>query len=334
MNLKTILFASMLSMAFSAVVYAQSIVGAGATFPNPLYQKWSMMAKQAGIELNYQSVGSGAGQNQIKNRTVDFGASDAPMKPDDLVKNNLLQFPTVMGSLVLVVNVPGIQKDQLKLSGAIIADIYLGKIKRWNDPAIQSINIDQPLPNLLIAPIYRADGSGTTYVFASYLNSVSNEWKEKVGAATSIKWPAGSGAKGNEGVSASVKQALGSIGYVEYAYAKLGNLVSTQLANKDGYYVSATAHSFKQAAANANWDVAGFAPDLINQPGALTWPIVSPTFALVPTDSKNPVNTQTVIKFFEWVFDQGDWAAEELDYVPLPPDVKAMIRKSWQPLVK
>jgi phosphate transport system substrate-binding protein len=334
MKLNNLVMIGMMVMLSINTSLAQTIVGAGATFPNPLYQKWAILAKQVGIELNYQSVGSGAGQNQIKNRTVDFGASDAPLRSDDLVKNNLLQFPTSIGSLVIVVNIPGINKDQLKLTGVLIADIYLGKIRRWNDQAIQSINPGLQLPNLLISPIYRADGSGTTYIYTSYLKSISQEWNEKVGSATSVKWPVGSGAKGNDGVSASVKHLTGSISYVEFAYAKIGNLITTQLQNKDGYFVTATASSFKAAADNADWNVPGFALNIINQPGSETWPIVSPTFVLLPKDSKNPVATQNVIKFFDWAFVHGDAAAVELDYVPLPATVKNMIKQSWADIVR
>jgi len=329
MKLKNTILAGLLVIA-TLPAQAQSIVGVGATFPNPLYQKWSILAKPSGIDLNYQSMGSGAGQNQIKNRTVDFGASDAPLKQEDLTKNNLLQFPTVIGSLVMAINVPGIKNDQLRLTGSIVADIYLGKIKRWNDPLIQDINPGINLPNLLISPIYRADGSGTTYVYTRYLNNVSKEWQEKVGSATSVKWPTGSGAKGNDGVSASIKQAPGSIGYVEFAYAKMGNLVTTQMQTKDGNFVPASAENFRQAARNANWNVPGMAPDLINQPGNTSWPIVSPTFVLVPLDPKNPIKSQTVLRFFDWAMTHGDAAAQELGYVPLPQEVKDLVRHTWK----
>lgn len=306
---------------------AQPIVGAGATFPNPLYQKWSLLAQSVGVELNYQSVGSGAGQNQIKNRTVDFGASDAPMKLQDREKFLLVQFPTVMGSLVLVVNVPGTSKNQLRLTGELVADIYLGKIKRWNDPAIVSLNPTLKMPSTFISPIYRADGSGTTYVFTNYLSNVSEDWKTKVGMATSVKWPAGSGAKGNEGVSASVKQLEGSIGYVESAYATLGNLVTTQLRNRDGNFIEASDHSVQQAAKNADWNVEGLAPDLINQPGHNSWPIVSPTYVFVPKDAKNLTG---LMKFFTWALEHGDQSAIQLGYVPLPEEAKTLVKKTWR----
>ena len=329
MKLKNTILAGLLVIA-TLPAQAQNIVGAGATFPNPLYQKWSMMAKPSGIEINYQSVGSGAGQTQIKNRTVDFGASDAPMKPEDLEKHKLVQFPTVMGSLVPIVHIPGITNNQLKLTGTLLSDIYLGKITRWNDPQIQAVNPTLNLPNLVISVIYRADGSGTTWIWTKYLSKTSQEWDGRVGFATSVKWPAGSGSKGNEGVSASVKQLVGSIGYVESAYAKLGKLVITQLRNQQGNFVAATQENFIAAAQHADWNVAGMAADLIDQPGENSWPIVSPTFVLVPKDPKNPATLQTVLRFFDWTMTHGDAAAQELDYVPLPLQVKNLVRDTWK----
>lgn len=322
-----LLAAGLLLSTFGAM--AQPINGAGATFPNPLYQKWGEEAKKTGIQLNYQSVGSGAGQNQIRNRTVDFGASDAPMKAEDLEKHRLLQFPTAMGSLVAAVHVPGLERDQLKLTGAVLADIYLGKIVKWNDQRIVELNPGLKLPNLAIAVVYRADGSGTTYVWASYLSAVSEEWRSRVGTGTSVKWPIGTGARGNEGVSASVRQLRGAIGYVENAYAQQAGLVTTQIRNRDGHWVRPSHKNFEATAAAANWNVPNFAVDLIDQPGKDTWPIVSPTFIMLPQDPQDAARSLTVMRFFDWAFRDGDAIAERLDYVPLPPAVKARIREAW-----
>lgn len=309
---------------------AQPINGAGATFPNPLYQKWGEEARVTGIALNYQSVGSGAGQNQIRNRTVDFGASDAPMSTEDLEKNRLLQFPTAMGSLVAVIHVPGMERDQLRLTGPVLADIYLGKITKWNDPRIAEHNPSLRLPNLAIAVIYRADGSGTTFVWASYLSAVSEQWRKDVGQGTSVKWPTGTGARGNEGVSASVRQIKGAIGYVENAYAQQAGLVTTQIRNRDGHWVKPTHKAFEATAAAANWNVPNFTVNLVDQPGAATWPIVSPTYILLPRDPKNISSSLAVMKFFDWAFTHGDAVAERLDYVPLPREVKDRIRIAWK----
>ena len=310
-----------------------TITGAGATFPSPLYQKWAEAAKAAGAPiLNYQSVGSGAGQAQIRNRTVDFGASDAPMTDALLQQNTLLQFPSTMGSLVAVVNLPGIADNQLKLTGDILADIYFGKITKWNDPRIVDLNKDATLPNLAIAPVYRADGSGTTYVWVSYLAAVSAEWKEKVGVATSVKWPAGNGARGNEGVAATVRNTLGAIGYVESAYAKQNKLTSTQLRNKAGHFVKPQPETFRAAATHADWSTAHFAASLIDTAGDQSWPIVSPTFILIPLNPTEPDRAANVLRFFDWAFRHGDTLATQLDYIPLPDAVKQAVRKSWTQL--
>jgi len=327
--------ATALGLAASATRPAQAqaggrITGAGATFPNPLYQKWAEAAKAAtGLQLNYQSVGSGAGQAQIRKRTVDFGASDAPMKPELLKEHALLQFPATMGSLVAIVNLPGIADNHLKLTGDILADIYLGKITKWNDPRIAAINAGTELPSLAIAPVYRADGSGTTFVWVSYLSAVSAEWKDKVGAATSVKWPAGNGARGNEGVAASVRNIRGAIGYVENAYAIQNKLTATQLRNKAGKFVQPNAESFLAAAATADWNVADFAANLIDTPGEKAWPIVSPTFILVPKNPEDPARTANALRFFDWCFKNGDAMARELEYIPLPDAVKQAVRAAW-----
>ena len=314
---------------------AQQITGAGATFPNPVYQKWGEAAEKAiGIQLNYQSVGSGAGQTQARNRTVDFGASDAPLAADILKESNLLQFPTVMGSLVAIVNLPGVADNQMKLTGEMLADIYLGKITKWNDPRLVAINRDLSLPNLAIAPVYRADGSGTTYVWVSYLSAVSPEWKSKVGVSTSVKWPVGAGARGNEGVAATVRNTRGTIGYVENAYAIQNKLVATQIRNKAGNFVSPTSEAFIAAASNANWNVPNFAADLIDQPGTKSWPIVSPTFALIAKNPTDPARSANVMKFFDWAFRNGSKLAEGLEYIPLPEAVQNAVRSTWRTEVK
>ncbi len=315
---------------------AQQITGAGATFPAPVYAKWGEAAKAAaGIELNYQAIGSGGGQNQIFNRTVDFGASDAPVAADKLAANRLLQFPTVMGAVVPIVNIPGVEPDKLKLTGELLAEIYEGKITKWNDPKLVELNRGVTLPNLAIAPVYRADGSGTTFVFASYLSAVSPEWKSKVGAATSVKWPTGNGAKGNDGVAATVKQVRGGIGYVENAYATQNKLTTTQLRNKAGQFVAPTLAAFQAAAANGDWAGAqNYAVNLIDTQGATSWPIVSATFILVPTDPKDAGRAAAVMKFFDWAYSNGAKIASDLEYIPLPKAVQDSVRAAWQGGVK
>jgi phosphate transport system substrate-binding protein len=311
---------------------AQQITGAGATFPAPVYTKWGEQAKAAaGIELNYQAIGSGGGQNQILQRTVDFGASDAPMDPAKLESGKLLQFPTVMGSVVVIVNIPGVETNQLKLTGELLADIYEGKIAKWSDPKLTEANHGVTLPNLAIAPVYRADGSGTSYVYTSYLSAVSPTWKDKVGANTSVKWPAGAGAKGNDGVAATVHNTRGGIGYVEYAYASQNHLVTVQLRNKAGMFVSPTMESFQAAAANGDWAGAkNFAVNLIDQPGEKSWPIESATFIELPKDPTDPARSATVMKFFDWAYKNGDATATSLEYVPLPESVKEAVRTAWR----
>ena len=317
--------------ALGAQAQGAQITGAGATFPNPVYQKWAEAARGAiGIQVNYQSVGSGAGINQIRNRTVDFGATDAPLRAEQLTEGNLLQFPTVMGSLVAIVNIPGITDDQLRLTGPILADIYLGKITRWNDPRITQINPGLALPNLAIAPAYRADGSGTTFVWVSYLAAVSPEWREKVGVGTSVRFPAGTGARGNEGVAGTVRNVRGAIGYVENAYAITNKLVSTQLQNKAGNFVKPDHKSFMAAAAAADWSVPGFAANVIDQAGPESWPIVAPTFILLPTNPTDAARSANVRRFFDWAFTNGSQLASDLEYIPLPESVHNAVRASWR----
>ena len=330
--MKKLLASAALVCAFTLPAAAQQITGAGATFPAPVYTKWGEAAKAAiGVELNYQAIGSGGGQNQILNRTVDFGASDAPMDPAKLQSGNLVQFPMVMGAVVPIVNLPGIAVDQLKLTGEILADIYAGKITKWNDPKLVELNHGVTLPNTAIALVHRADASGTSYVFTSYLSEVSPEWKQKVGANTSVNWPAGTGAKGNDGVAASVKNVRGGIGYVENAYATQNHLTTTQLRNKAGNFVKPTMATFQAAAASADWTKApNYAVSLIDQPGAQSWPIVSATFLLVPKDPKDPARGQLVLKWVNWDYEHGDQIATQLEYVPLPAQVKDMVRGTWR----
>ena len=323
--------ALMLGMAAAAGAQAQQITGAGATFPAPVYTKWGEAAKAAiGLELNYQAIGSGGGQNQILQRTVDFGASDAPMAADKLDSGKLLQFPAVMGAVVVIVNIPGVEMNQLKISGEMLAGIYEGKIAKWNDPQIVEMNKGVTLPNLAIAPVYRADGSGTTFVFASYLSAVSHDWKDKVGAATSVKWPAGAGAKGNDGVSATVHNTKGGIGYVEYAFASQNKLTTVELRNKAGQFVKPEMASFAAAAASGDWAKAqNFAVDLIDRGCATCWPIVSATFIELPKDPKDPARSLNVIKFFDWAFKNGAAMATSLEYIPLPEAVQTAVRAAW-----
>ncbi|MBN8890778.1 MAG: phosphate ABC transporter substrate-binding protein PstS [Rhodospirillales bacterium 70-18] len=318
--------------AFTApAAQAQQITGAGSTFGAPIYGKWGEGAKAAiGITLNYQAIGSGAGINQINNRTVDFGASDMPVAADQLATHKLMQFPTVIGGVVVIVNIPGVEADKLKLTGELLADIYLGKITKWNDAKLVALNPGVKLPNLAIAPVYRADGSGTTFVFTDYLSMLSAEWKSKVGSSTSVKWAAGNGAKGSDGVSATVKQVRGGIGYVESAYATQNKLTTTLLRNKSGAFVAPSMEAYAAAASNADWSkVKNFAIDLNDQPGAKSWPIESATFVLLPTDPKDAAQSAAVRKFFDWGFAHGNDMATQLLYVPLPKAVQDAVRAAW-----
>jgi phosphate transport system substrate-binding protein len=317
---------------FSFAASAQQITGAGGTFPAPVYAKWGEAAKAAtGLELNYQAIGSGGGQNQITNRTVDFGASDAPMDAAKLKSANLLQFPTVMGAVDIIVNLPGIKQDELKLTGEALADIYAGKIVKWNDPKLVEINQGVKLPNLAIAPVYRAEASGTSYVFTSYLSAVSPAWKSSVGANTSVRWPAGAGAKGNDGVAGTVRNTRGGIGYVENAYATQNHLTTTQLRNKAGNFIKPSDASYIAAASSGDWASASdFAVNLIDTAGPTSWPIVSPTFILLPKDPKDATHSANVIKFFDWTYKSGGAIAQQLDYIPLPEKVQESVRAAWR----
>jgi phosphate transport system substrate-binding protein len=319
-----------------AAAQAQDITGAGSTFAQPIYQKWAdVSAAATGVTLNYQGVGSGAGQKLVIQRTVDFGASDAPMSADKLASAKLLQFPAVMGAVDIAINLPGVATDAVRLSGKVIAGIYLGTITNWNDPAIAKLNPGIKLPDLAIAPVYRADGSGTTYVFTSYLSKVSPDFQSKVGADKAVSWPAGTGAKGTAGVAGAVKNTPGALGYVESAYATLNHLTTTELETHDGKFIKPTLASFAAAAAGADWKTAkDFAVDLNDQPGANAWPIVSATFVLLPTNPTDAAHGAAVIKFFSWAFANGDATAKDLQYVPLPATVKSQVRKAWKTLGK
>jgi len=315
---------------------AAEITGAGATFPFPVYSKWAeAYKKETGTSLNYQSIGSGGGIKQILAKTVDFGATDAPMKGEDLEKNGLLQFPTVMGAVVPVINVQGIEPGKLKLTGSVLADIFQAKITKWNDAKIAQLNPDLKLPDANITPIYRSDSSGTTSVFTTYLSQVSETWKSGLGAGTTINWPAGQGGKGNEGVAAAVKQVPNAIGYVEYAYAKQNNIPFALIQNQAGKYPQPDNKSFQAAAANANWSSApGFGISLTNQPGDEAWPITNPTFILVHKTTDKPEQTAEVLKFFDWAYQNGDQLATDLDYVPLPDNVVGQIQAAWAKDIK
>lgn len=322
-------------LAFSVqLAHAQDVTGAGATFPAPVYAKWAdAYNKATGARINYQSVGSGAGIKQIKSKTVDFGATDMPLKDEDLAKDGLVQFPTVIGGVVPVVNIAGIQPGQIKLTGQVLGDIYLGKITRWNDAALASLNPGVPLPDAAISVVRRADGSGTTFIFTNYLSKVNEEWKSKVGEGTAVNWPTGAGGKGNEGVAAFVQRLPNSIGYVEYAYVKQNKMTFTQLRNKDGQWVSPSDDSFKAAAAGADWNKT-FYQITTEQPGKGTWPITNPTYILMYKNQDKPASASAALKFFEWAYANGDKMADELDYVPLPASVKDLVRAQWSSQIK
>jgi len=324
-------FGAALLVAGATVAQAATISGAGATFPAPVYAKWAETYKaQTGNALNYQAIGSGGGIKQITAGTVDFGASDKPMKPDDLATNGLVMFPTVVGGVVPVVNLPGIKSGQVKLTGAQVADIYRGVIKKWNDPLLAKTNPGVALPNLPITVVHRSDGSGTTFLFTSYLSLKAAHWAQQVGGNDSVQWPTGIGGKGNDGVAAFVRQTAGAIGYVEYAYAKQNGLTYTLLQNKAGKFVTPAAENFAAAAAGAKWQSApGFYLLLLDQPAPEAWPITGATFILVHAKQENPAKGAEVLKFFDWAYKNGDGAAGQLDYVPLPASVKDLIRRSW-----
>jgi len=328
--------AGVVAVALHAPANAADISGAGATFPYPIYAKWAdAYKKQTGNSLNYQSIGSGGGIKQITARTVTFGASDMPLQPKQLDKIGVMQFPTVMGGIVPVVNLAGVKSNELTIDGPTLAKIYLGQIKKWDDPALRKLNPNVKLPSQAIALVHRSDGSGTTFIFTNYLTKVSPEWKDKVGSSTSVEWPAGIGAKGNEGVANGVMQTKGSIGYVETAYAKQNHLTAAKMVNKDGQTVSATPDAIMAAAAGADWGKApGFYMILTDSPGAKSWPIAGATFILVPTHPKDIAATKEALGFFGWAYKNGDQMASSLDYIPMPDNVVSLIEAKWKSEIK
>ncbi|HWI82374.1 phosphate ABC transporter substrate-binding protein PstS [Ramlibacter sp.] len=322
------------ALAFTGLAAAQDVTGAGASFPAPLYAKWAAdYHKASGAKINYQSVGSGAGIKQIEAKTVDFGASDMPLADEELAKKGLVQFPTVIGGVIPVINVKGIAAGQLRLNGQVLGDIYLGKITKWNDAALKALNPGVNLPDAAIAPVRRADGSGTTFIFTNYLSKVNADWKAKVGEGTAVNWPAGTGGKGNEGVAAFVGRLPNSIGYVEYAYVKQNKMTYALLQNAAGQFVAPDDAAFKAAAAGAEWSKS-FHQILTNQPGAQSWPLTGATFILMHKVQDKPAQAGAALKFFEWAYKNGDKTADDLDYVPMPAAVKSQVEKLWSTQIK
>jgi phosphate transport system substrate-binding protein len=333
---QTLLAVGAIAAASTWTAMALDISGAGATFPYPIYAKWAdAYKKETGSGLNYQSIGSGGGIKQIQAKTVTFGASDMPLTPDELTKSGLVQFPTVIGGDVPVVNLDGVKSGDLKFDGPTLAKIYLGQIKRWDDAAIKKLNPSAKLPSRAIVVVHRSDGSGTTFIFTDYLSKVSADWKTKVGANTAVEWPAGIGAKGNEGVAANVAQTKGSIGYVEYAYAKQNKMTTVDMLNKDGKVVAPDAKTFQAAAASADWEKSqGFYVILTDQPGAQSWPIAGATFILIHKQPQDPAAAAEALKFFDWAYAKGGKMAEDLDYVPMPSKVVGAIQSVWSKDIK
>jgi phosphate transport system substrate-binding protein len=336
-KLVTTMIAAAAALATSSIAaLALDISGAGATFPYPIYAKWAdTYKKDTGVGMNYQSIGSGGGIKQIQAKTVTFGATDMPLKQADLDKGGLIQFPMVMGGVVPVINLEGVKPGDLTLDGPTLARIFLGEVKTWNDPAVAKLNPNLKLPSQAIVVVHRSDGSGTTFLFTDYLAKVSADWKSKVGANTAVEWPAGIGAKGNEGVANNVANTKGSIGYVEYAYAKQNKLTSTKLINKDGKAVDPTAASFQAAAVSADWEgTPGFGVVLTDEPGAGSWPLAGATFILMHKQPQDPAAATEALKFFAWAYTKGDKMAEDLDYVPMPDKIVNAIQKVWAKEVK
>jgi len=325
------------ALGFGISAHALDITGAGATFPYPVYAKWAEAYRaKTGVGMNYQSIGSCGGIKQIQNKTVDFGASDMPLKHEDLDKDGLIQFPTVIGGDVPVVNLEGIKPGELKLTGPVLADIYLGKVTKWNDPEIAKLNAGVKLPDYDITVVHRSDGSGTTFIWVNYLSKVSPEWKQKVGEVTSVAWPAGVGGKGNEGVASYVQRVKGTIGYVEYAYALQNKMTYAKVQNKEGNFVSPSTDTFKAAAAGADWSKApGYYLMLTDQAGKNSWPISGATFILMYKTQQKPDTAKEVLKFFDFAYSpDGDKLADSLDYVPLPDLVTTQIRGTWKAQLK
>jgi phosphate transport system substrate-binding protein len=333
---KMITAIAVIATVFSVASSAAELTGAGSTFVYPILSKWAAVYKtETGTAVNYQSIGSGGGIKQIQSKTVDFGATDMPLKTEDLAKDDLVQFPVINGAIVPVVHITGVATDQLKLTGELLSQIFLGKIKKWNDPAIVAVNSGVTLPDQAISVVHRSDGSGTTFVFTNYLSKVSDDWKSKAGEGSSVNWPTGVGGKGNEGVASYVKQIDGAIGYVEYAYALQNDMPVASLKNQAGSFVTAKIESFQAAAAGADWSKApSYYLILTNAPGKNSWPIAGSTFILMHKKSANAAQASETVKFFTWVFAHGDKMAKELHYVPLPPAVTKMIEKTWKDEVK
>ncbi|HDR9483040.1 TPA: phosphate ABC transporter substrate-binding protein PstS [Burkholderia aenigmatica] len=324
----------MLTMLSSSLVHATDITGAGSTFAAPIYAKWAdAYHKSGGGKINYQGIGSSGGIKQILAKTVDFAGSDAPLKDEELAKDGLFQFPTVVGGVVAAINVPGVKAGEITLSGPVLGDIYLGKIKKWNDPAIVALNPKVKLPDLDIAVVRRADGSGTSFIWTNYLSKVNPEWKSKVGEGTTVAWPTGSGGKGNDGVAAFVQRLPGAIGYVEWAYAKQNRMIYTAMKNESGAVIEPTTETFKAAAAGADWKKS-FYQILTNEPGKDAWPVVGATFVLLHTVQDKPEQAKETLKFFEWSFKNGTSAADSLDYISLPQSVVGEIESQWKVKVK
>ena len=336
MRISKIALTAVALVATSWSAFAADISGAGATFPYPVYAKWAdAYKKETGIGLNYQSIGSGGGIKQIKAKTVTFGASDAPLPGKELDESGLAQFPMVMGGIVPVVNIDGVKPGDLVIDGPTLASIFLGTIKKWDDPAIAKLNPGVKLPSQAIAIVHRSDGSGTTFNFTYYLSEASPDWKSKVGTNTAVQWPAGIGAKGNEGVANNVAQTKGSIGYVEYAYAKQNKLTHTKMINKAGKTVQPTAETFQAAAANADWNSQpGYGVILANQPGDQSWPMTAATWILLYKKPEKTADTASALKFFAWSYTKGDGMAKDLDYVPMPDNVVGEIQKMWAAEIK
>jgi phosphate transport system substrate-binding protein len=319
---------------FAIAAHAADITGAGSTFAAPIYTKWAdAYQKSGGGKVNYQGIGSSGGIKQIQAKTVDFAGSDAPLKDEDLAKEGLFQFPTVVGGVVPAINVPGVKAGEITLSGPVLGDIYLGKIKKWNDPAIVALNPNVKLPDLDIAVVRRADGSGTSFIWTNYLSKVNPEWKSKVGEGTTVAWPTGTGGKGNDGVAAFVQRLPGAIGYVEWAYAKQNHMVYTAMKNESGAVVQPTTETFKAAAAGADWKKS-FYQILTNEPGKEAWPVVGATFVLLHTAQDKPEQGKETLKFFDWAFQNGTPAADSLDYISLPQSVVSEIKSQWKEKVK
>ena len=329
---RTLTMCMVLWFGVAATAIAADITGAGATFPYPLYAKWAEAYKnETGIGVNYQSIGSGGGISQIKSKTIDFGASDMPLEPEELEKAGLVQFPTVIGGVIPVVNLEGVKPGEIKLSGRVLADIYLGKITKWNNPEIVNLNEGVKLPDKHISVVHRSDASGSTFTFSNYLSKVSPEWKQAVGTGVSVSWPAGMGGKGNEGVAAYIQNFSGSIGYVEYAYVLQNNMTYTMMQNREGQFVKPDAKNFQAAAADADWaNSKDFYIVLTDQPGKDTWPISGATFILMHKVQKDPKTAKHILDFFTWAYQSGGKLANELSYIPMPASIVELIHKEWK----